>query len=524
MTIRSKLYLTLFATVILVTSVLLLFLQYSVDTFDSYVQEIDAGMMTQFAELIEEEYEANGGEDWSFIASDLSDWLHRNQIFQRRRPFPNFDPRNTPPNFNPNTPPIRRGESFPQRGRNARPPFPPPGFADNQDFQPPESIESRLVLRDSLGQYIVGSTEDTEPLQKVNLVIDDDIIGWIELLPSGNSNRFPAIFSSPFTATPFPQGASTYNNDFVSRTRFMTVQARIFVILVFISIAVILLLGLPLARHFTRRVDTIYNAANKLSQGDFSIRITSQGKDELAKLADKFNYLADVLQKNKESQQQWVSNISHELRTPLGILKGEMEAIQDGLREADETQIDMLYNEVIQLSMLVDDLFELSMSDLGGLGYKKQNVGLLQIIEDSIERFRDQLENKNLKLTKSFGNSSDVQIFSDPQRLLQLLSNLLQNSINYTEKGGSINIQLDSTVDIVHIRIKDSSPGVSDDQLDHLFDRFFRVEQSRNRTTGGAGLGLSICKSITEAHQGTIMASHSSLGGVTISLTFPLAK
>ncbi|MCB1664671.1 MAG: HAMP domain-containing protein [Pseudomonadales bacterium] len=514
MSIRFKLYMALSAAVLLVTLTLLFFLQFSVGSFESYVNELDARMMQRVAERLEQRYAENGESGWEFIEGDLQSWLAREGVFARGEPMPGgWDSERIAP----------RNPALATEGTDV-PRFPAPPEFQGTAFRPPQSFQARLVLRGPDDAYVAGSVAEQEVSQHAELHRQGQTIGRLQLLALDQDHGFPAMLAAPFPAGSAQADSSSYVSDLVSRARFMTVQNRIFMTLVFASISVLLLLGLPLARHFTRRIDAINLAASRLSQGDFSTRIATSGGDELSQLAGRFNYLAEVLQRNKSSQQMWVSNISHELRTPLCILKGELEAVQDGVRQADDEHINMLCQEVEQLNRLVNDLFELSMSDLGGLAYEKENLSVLQIIDDSVARFRDQSRSHGLSLQVDAESVPLLTVFGDRQRLMQLFSNLIQNSLKYTYPGGTIRIALEARADSVVVRIEDSAPGVPVDQLDRLFERFYRGEKSRNRTTGGAGLGLAICRSIADSHQASIHSGLSSLGGILIELIFPRVK
>jgi two-component system sensor histidine kinase BaeS len=186
--------------------------------------------------------------------------------------------------------------------------------------------------------------------------------------------------------------------------------------------------------------------------------------------------------------------------------------------------VDSLYNEVVHLSALVNDLHELSLSDLGALIYKKEQIDVKEILEQSVEMHQQMAAKQNLRLTLRFSSSrpdSEIFMLGDPNRLQQLFDNLLQNSCRYTDAGGEIQIFMKENGNNVLIEWFDSAPGVSDKDLEHLFERLYRVEMSRNRAKGGSGLGLAICQNIVLAHEGTMTASHSPLGGLKLTITFP---
>jgi two-component system sensor histidine kinase BaeS len=217
-----------------------------------------------------------------------------------------------------------------------------------------------------------------------------------------------------------------------------------------------------------------------------------------------------------------MADISHELRTPLAVLRGELEAIQDGVRQFTPESVTSLQAEVATLTKLVDDLHQLSMSDEGALAYQKKSVDAVSLVEIAAGAFRERFASRNLTLSLELPESATV--FGDPDRLMQLFNNLLENSLRYTDSGGRTLIQLIPRDNTLLLRFADSGPGVSDEQLQRLFERFYRTEGSRNRASGGSGLGLAICLNIVEAHGGAIHAAHSPFGGVSITVELPLER
>ena len=233
--------------------------------------------------------------------------------------------------------------------------------------------------------------------------------------------------------------------------------------------------------------------------------------------------MAGTLRKNLSARQQWIADISHELRTPVAVLQGEIEAIQDGVRELNKDSINSLHQEVVRLSNLVNDLHELSLSDVGALSTRKQKLNIVELIEAVIEQNRGSLQDKSI-IIKLNASSDIIMVDADYQRMEQLFVNLAINSRHYTQSPGTITVTVSKQNQKVMITWADSAPGVSDADLGRLFERLYRVETSRNRNAGGSGLGLAICQNIVEAHQGSIKAEHSRLGGVSMVITLPLAK
>jgi two-component system sensor histidine kinase BaeS len=277
-----------------------------------------------------------------------------------------------------------------------------------------------------------------------------------------------------------------------------------------------------LARLLVRPLRKLAAATGHLSTGRYDVRVPVDTDDEFGRLARDFNAMALSLDKNEQARRQFVADISHELRTPLAILGGEIEAIQDGIQDLSLESISSLQVEVFRINRLVDDLYQLALSDVGALAYRKANADLADVLSDSLDRARPKLAERNLRLGVLLPQSP-VMVFADETRLTQLFDNLLDNSRKYTDSGGSLDIKLEVADGAATVDISDSGPGVTDEELSRLFDRLYRVETSRNRASGGAGLGLAICRNIVEAHEGAIEALHSPTGGVWIRITLPLS-
>jgi two-component system sensor histidine kinase BaeS len=231
------------------------------------------------------------------------------------------------------------------------------------------------------------------------------------------------------------------------------------------------------------------------------------------------NTLAETLKTQEKSKNQWLADISHELRTPLTILAGEIELVKAGIRAFDNKQLISFDQEVSRLSLLVDDLYQLSLSDIGGLRYQFSPLSLSDIVDEQCDKLRARFQQKLLSLHVCA--TQNAVINADASRIKQLLSNLLINACEYTDAPGEVHISVTTSQTTVTLCVEDSAPGVIKGNESMLFEPLFREDASRARRSSGGGLGLSICKQIAQAHKGEISAMPSMLGGVKINVTFP---
>lgn len=281
------------------------------------------------------------------------------------------------------------------------------------------------------------------------------------------------------------------------------------------------LVALLVSNWLLKPLSELSRGAKKITAGDFSIRINRQSSDELGLLCQNFNELAKTLAANEDARKQWVADISHEMRTPLAVLKAQIEAMQDGVRQATPQNLELLKNKIDALSALINDLYELSLSDLGAMTYKKVALPLAELVDSVTADFDQNMQTADLEISVDNRLDDKCQILGDSNRLNQLLGNLLKNCLRYTDKPGKVQIQAWADRNSAHITIEDSAPGVPEQELEKIFERLYRLDESRTRATGGAGLGLSICKNIVHAHHGDISASQSDLGGLRINVTLP---
>ncbi|ADP13004.1 signal transduction histidine-protein kinase BaeS [Erwinia sp. Ejp617] len=361
---------------------------------------------------------------------------------------------------------------------------------------PPHGWRTPFWVIDQQSQIMIGPRMPLPPESSRRSIItrDGTVVGWV-------------IGSPPERLT---RSADINFDQQQKRTSWMIVG---------LTMLLAALVTWLMSRGLLAPVKRLVAGTHHLAAGDFTSRVEDSSRDELGRLAQDFNRLASTLEKNESMRRAFMADISHELRTPLAIMRGELEAIQDGVRELTPQSIISLQGEVATLTKLVDDVHQLSLSDEGALAYRKSQTDLVPLLELVSGNFRHRLAQHPLTLTLDL--PPHAAQFGDAGRLMQLFTNLFENSLRYTDPGGSLHITLlrHSHGNVLHF--DDSAPGINDRQRADIFDRFYRADASRNRASGGSGLGLAICQNIVEAHDGTITADHSAAGGVRITIHLP---
>lgn len=359
------------------------------------------------------------------------------------------------------------------------------------------------------------------PPPRVTLVDADG--GWLagpRVRPGTDVRRHPVVVegrSVGWLLSPPPMPMVL--DDEIDR-QFQSRQLRATWVIVGLSVLLAALVSLLLARLLLVPVRRIAQATRRLVDGDFDTRVRVGAPDELGRLARDFNRLAHSLGRNARLRRELMADMSHELRTPLAVLRGEIEALQDGLRAPDEAALASLAHEIGRLNRLVDDLRELSLADAGALDYRMRPLDLSALAARALDAVRDRYARAGLALDQDI--EPGLRLSGDERRLEQLLANLLENSLRYTDSPGRVRLRAGRQAGRIVLEIADTAPSVATDQLPRLFDRLYRVESSRSRQHGGSGLGLAICRSIVQAHGGEIAAMQSDLGGLAVRIEWPL--
>lgn len=370
---------------------------------------------------------------------------------------------------------------------------------ESSQHLPPLGWRTKFWVLDSSGRRVAGSESD----------IPADLLG------SGRKMTVKGTFIGTVISTPAERLTRNADINFDQQQRRTS-----WIIMGFTTLLAAAVTWL-LSRGMLAPVKRLVKGTHQLAAGDFSSRVEVGTQDELGKLAQDFNQLAMTLEKNEQMRRAFMADISHELRTPLAVLRGELEAMQDGVRKMSLDSLTSLQSEVSILTKLVDDLYQLSLSDAGALAYRKEDTDAVHLIQLAEAAFRERFHAKQLTISSNIGEKAPI--FGDPHRLSQLFNNLLENSLRYTDSGGGLEIIATRRDRQLQVYFQDTAPGLNGEQLQRIFERFYRTEGSRNRASGGSGLGLAICQNIVEAHGGKISAENSPTGGVRITLLLPLS-
>jgi two-component system OmpR family sensor kinase/two-component system sensor histidine kinase BaeS len=284
-----------------------------------------------------------------------------------------------------------------------------------------------------------------------------------------------------------------------------------------------LLVAILLAYSLLRPVRDLTRAAEHLARGDLSRRVPVHGSDELATLGRTFNNMADSLQKVEQTRRALTADIAHELRNPLAVQRANLEALQDGIYPLTSENLAPVLEQNHLLTRLVEDLRTLALADSGQLRLERADIDFPSLAGRVVELFAAQAASRNIRLRYDPAPAPPLNI--DPNRVEQILNNLLSNALRYTPDDGEITVSVSSAdpqlQGAVQLHVRDSGPGIPTEALPHVFERFYRADRSRSRGEGGSGLGLAIARQLAEAHGGTLEAANHPEGGAVFTLTLP---
>lgn len=357
----------------------------------------------------------------------------------------------------------------------------------------------RLAVYDAAGQLVVGNPELGAESTRHPVLVDGETVGWIARARSRQLTETADL-------------------------RFQQAQLRNLGVAAVAAVLFAALAAALLSRVFLAPAREIGRATHRLAAGDFEARAQVAAADEFGQLALDFNLLARTLQRNEAMRRRMMADVAHELRTPLAVIQGELAAVEDGVRPLGPATLSSLHAEVRSLGKLIDDLYQLALSDVGALSYRRRDLDLRSQVAEALLPLQERCAAAGLELDDSAVAGDELPVLADPDRLVQLVTNLIENAIRYTDSPGRIEVACRRADGRAVLAVGDSAPGVAAEALEQVFDRFFRAEGSRSRASGGAGLGLAICRNIVEAHDGTIAARPSPLGGLMVEVSLPLLR
>lgn len=300
---------------------------------------------------------------------------------------------------------------------------------------------------------------------------------------------------------------------------FINTLNRLFVGVGMISLFLSLFIAAFMAKRLSTPILRVIEAAHKISKGYYQDRITEKSSiKEISQLTETINDLAETLEKQEMLRKRLTADVAHELRTPLATLQSHMEAMIDGVWEPDIDRLKSCHEEIVRISRLVGDLEKLAKYESESLILNKTRFDVSELIRHIIKNFEMDFINKRLDI-KFYGQKEIV--FADKDKISQVIINLLSNALKYTPEGGRVEVKVECNGDMINIIVKDTGEGISPEDLPYIFERFYRADKSRNRLTGGAGIGLTIAKAIVEAHKGRIRANSRINEGTEFIVSLP---
>jgi len=298
-----------------------------------------------------------------------------------------------------------------------------------------------------------------------------------------------------------------------------------------VAVAVALAISVLMARQIALPLRTLTLAAKRIAGGDLSQRVHANSRDEIGELASAFNSMAESLSRNELLRRNMVADIAHELRTPLSVIQGNLEAMLDGVVQPSWENISSIHEETLVLARLVSDLRELSLAEAGQLKLQKEKADLSDVVRKVVSKYRPSAREKGVNLEMEIADSLPM-LSIDGQRICQVVGNLLSNAVRHTEPGGKITVsirradalkaQAGKTISSLVTSVADTGSGISPEELPFVFERFYRLDKSRARSSGGSGIGLAIVKHLVEAHGGRVWVESEVGKGSIFSFELPL--
>lgn len=363
----------------------------------------------------------------------------------------------------------------------------------------------RLILADKNGRFVASSSGQA----RANLTVRERFLA-IDLKDS-KGKRIGYLLAEG------GQGSSASEALLVNRlTRAGLVGAGV-------SLVLALFIALLLSYSLLRPIQDLTRAASRMAGGDLSQRVSTRGQDEVSQLGKAFNRMAESLERVENNRRAVTADIAHELRTPIAIQRAHLEALQDGIYSLTGENLQPVLDQTEVLTRLVEDLRTLALADSGELRLERIEVDFKELLHQVVERFRPEAESRRIRLRMVIPDTSAVPLVKlDPVRIEQVLNNILSNAMRYAPESGEVQVTMLVKDGWIEVVIADNGPGIPEDAIARLFERFFRADTSRSHETGRTGLGLAIARQLTLAHGGEIRARNQPGGGAEFRIRFPL--
>ncbi len=460
--------------------------------FGAYLQARDVERLDLLVQVLVQDIErAGGAQAWATQPLDMPSLLRAHALLD------GVAPRNDGPP-GPGSGPFRPGP--PPRDGGFAPPAhrPPPGQG--------ERFGARVAVFISEGQRWVGPTQVREASHLIERPVEwqGKVVAVVKLRPL---ERLPEA----------------------NEARFLRAQYEGIAAVTVGLMALALACAWWLARQWARPLVAVQHATERIANGELGVRLPTSRSDEIGDVMRNVNHMAESLQRMESTRRRWMADMSHELRTPLAVLRGEIEALVDGVRPLTSQAMLSLREDALRLGSLVDDLHLLAMADLQALPCRPTELDATEVVQSALDRCQFRAAQAGLILSWAGLPPPELRVCWDPQRMDQLLTNLFENSLRYTDAPGAVRVSLAIAEGAgaapgprVHLSVADSAPGVPAADLHRLFEPLYRADQARSRHTGGSGLGLAIVAAIAAAHQGSVRAQPSPLGGLCVVVDLPL--
>ena len=361
-------------------------------------------------------------------------------------------------------------------------------------------------------------SDDREWLAYVRQMVDNCIVPLAREAPGRCAEsvyREAAGSASGIVAVDIYLGARTDQGNFDEVSREAVLGAAGLIALALLGTAWI-------ARRVSRPVQRLTMASFLLAGGNLDVRVSTSGRDELAQLSASFNAMAEAVQRSEERQRRLIADVAHEMRTPLSNLRGYLEGLSDGVVEPSRDLFASLHEETLLQGRILDDLQVLALAESGELGYDRTPLDLAELVSTACTAHRAVAAERDVALTVEA--TDGVWVAADPDRIRQVLGNLLSNAIRYTDAGGNVLVRVRATGAEALLTVQDTGMGMTPYDMARVFDRFWRADPARQRATGGSGLGLTIAHRIVSDHGGRIEVSSQPGRGTEFTVRLPLQR